>query len=589
MLGLARAAPLGGSGAAAGETMATLPSDKPEEESPGTGDDVAASEDGSVSGRLSGRSGTRPRVDSDDPLPRMLGERYRLEALIAKGGMGRVYRAVQLPLERNVAIKLMVAPPNVGGDFARRFLLEASVSARLKHQNIVVVHDYGETENGELYMAMELLDGMNLSALLKREGPLDPLRVIRMSLQVARALRAAHREGIAHRDLKPGNVFVDQQMFDDEHEVDTVKVLDFGLVKVYEDGRQDVEKDLTDGGMMLGSPRYMSPEQILCERVDARSDIYSLGALMFAMLAGRPPFVGKVPMDVLTQHLQRPPPSISETLQERTNPPSWTIPQPLEAIVHRCLAKDAGDRFADIDEVIAQLKEVRRTFDGGTATGAFATLSSESGISQTGPRPANLGRRSMPRWFPVVALLTAAVGATVLALAGGEPEPEPEPVPTSEVAADPLPPPLPETAGEDTVEVTVTSDPSGAEVLSGGVFLGETPLTRSLRPTPEGARRVFELRLEGYEPARVARAVEGESVEVSATLTPIPEPPAETDEPEETEASMRRVRRPRPRQVTRPEPVMQAEPTPPPEKRTPPRRRSLSVDGDDRGGIPIVD
>ena len=586
MLGLARAAPLGGSGAAAGETMATLPSDKPEEESPGTGDDVAASEDGSVSGRLSGRSGTRPRVDSDDPLPRMLGERYRLEALIAKGGMGRVYRAVQLPLERNVAIKLMVAPPNVGGDFARRFLLEASVSARLKHQNIVVVHDYGETENGELYMAMELLDGMNLSALLKREGPLDPLRVIRMSLQVARALRAAHREGIAHRDLKPGNVFVDQQMFDDEHEVDTVKVLDFGLVKVYEDGRQDVEKDLTDGGMMLGSPRYMSPEQILCERVDARSDIYSLGALMFAMLAGRPPFVGKVPMDVLTQHLQRPPPSISETLQERTNPPSWTIPQPLEAIVHRCLAKDAGDRFADIDEVIAQLKEVRRTFDGGTATGAFSTLSSESGISHTGPRPP-LGRRSMPRWFPVVALLTAAVGATILALAGGDPEPEPEP--TTDVAADPLPPPLPETAGEDTVEVTVTSDPPGAEVLSGGVFLGETPLTRSLRPTPEGARRVFEVRLEGYEPARVARAVEGESVEVSATLTPIPEPPAETDEPEETEASMRRVRRPRPRQVARPEPVMQAEPSPPPEKRTPPRRRSLSVDGDDRGGIPIVD
>lgn len=540
-------------------------------------------------------SGTMPRMGGArrETLPRMLGERYRLEELIAKGGMGRVYRATQLPLEREVAVKVMVAPPEVDADFRRRFLLEASVCARLKHPNIVVVHDYGEGEAGELYMAMELLDGEPLNALLSREGPLEPGRAVRIALQIARALRAAHGEGIAHRDLKPGNVFVDRQLLDDEHEVDSVKVLDFGLVKVYDDGRPSVENDLTEDEMMLGSPRYMSPEQILCEAVDARTDIYSFGVLLFTMLADRPPFIGRSPMDVLTQHLQRPPPTFDAVFEELTDPPPWEIPAQLEAVAHRCMAKDVEDRFQDVDGLIHALKQVRYEIEGAQSTGSFDAVSSDS-ISSSGPRfapadPGAAGRSGSRRWLGMAALLGGvAIVAAAIALA--------IPERPAQTPARPPAPAEPAPAEPTTAPVTVTSDPPGAEVTSGGVLLGHTPLTRTLPLTPEGASRVFELRLDGYEPGRTAHAIEGDRVEVHLALTPTPpvtEPETEDETEDETEVEdgepdLRRRRAERRRRRRRAEARAAAEAAEAQGAADPSSQRPITVDqGSSR--IPIVD
>ncbi|HBQ14937.1 MAG TPA: hypothetical protein DEF51_28690, partial [Myxococcales bacterium] len=305
----------------------------------------------SASGRGVTESGTSPSgTYAESELPRMLTDRYRLEAMIAKGGMGRVYRATQLPLERSVAVKVLVPPPNVDGDFHRRFLLEASVCANLTHPNIVVVHDYGESEEGELFMAMELLDGEPLRDTIEREGPLEPDRAARIAVQIARALRAAHREGVAHRDLKPGNVFVRADSGDEDGERDVVKVLDFGLVKDVDAAEE--EEDLTQAGVFMGSPKYMSPEQIQGERVDQRSDIYSLGVVMYEMLCARPPFQRDKQVQILMDHINSPVPPME--VPEGRQP----VPPELQQVVFKCLAKKREDRFDDMESLLVALKMV---------------------------------------------------------------------------------------------------------------------------------------------------------------------------------------------------------------------------------------
>ncbi len=503
-------------------------------------------------GKLSEAELQEPDDDPDrETFPRMLTDRYRLERLLAKGGMGRVYVATQLALERTVAIKVLVAPPLMKADFRRRFLLEASVSAKLSHPNIVVVHDYGESPEGDLFMAMELLEGRPLNQVLRDEGPFEPARGVGLTLQVARALRVAHKRGVAHRDLKPGNVFLERRTADDDQVVEVVKVLDFGLVKVFEDGRPSVERDVTQGDMMLGSPRYMSPEQIKCEAVDARSDIYSLGALLFAMVAGRPPFVGSSPIEILTQHLQRDPPSFQEVYEDLGyETPPFQFPPELEQLIRRCMQKRPEDRYQTIDEVISDLKHIQQEIGGtdfsdisassprvsDSSSFASARAHSDPGSGPStptdsgpfgGPLPIDVVEEGEPApksWRPLAAALVAAAllaGAAAFLLGGGDPPNEPNT----------------EEAPSLRVPVTITSEPSGAEVMSGGVSLGATPVTRSMARTPEGARRVFELRLEGFETAQVSHPIDGASVEVHAVLAarPVPADPPDLAEDIETD------------------------------------------------------
>ncbi len=304
----------------------------------------------------------KPDTPSENPpikrfrVGHVLSGKYRLEQMIAKGGMGCVYLATQIPLGRKVAIKILI-PQGYDKEFRRRFLLEASTCARLTHRHIVTVHDYGETEDGDLFTAMEYLDGEPLSRVISREVRIRPERACRIAIQTCRALRAAHRAGVVHRDLKPSNVMLLQDEDDDGNEF--VKVLDFGLVKIFENqpsnnSLTEDDLELTRAGTMLGSPRYMAPEQIRCQTIDPRTDVYSLGIILYHMLAGRPPFVGANSVEILNQHLKDQAPPLWKVAPEADCPPE------LEVIVNRCMSKAPAERYQSMDDLLTELKAAYR-------------------------------------------------------------------------------------------------------------------------------------------------------------------------------------------------------------------------------------
>jgi serine/threonine protein kinase len=215
--------------------------------------------------------------------------------------------------------------------------------AMLTHPNIVTVYDYGRTESGGLYYAMELLDGADLERVIQIDGPQPPARVVHLLLQACRALAGAHAAGLVHRDIKPGNLFLCR----DWGSADAVKVLDFGLVKETQTGGLAVTAD----GALLGTPLYMAPETWIRPReVDVRSDLYALGAVAYFMLTGRPVFEGGNPFEVMTHHIQsQPQPPSAFTLTP--------VPDDLEAIILRCLAKDPDERFASAELLRAHLED----------------------------------------------------------------------------------------------------------------------------------------------------------------------------------------------------------------------------------------
>lgn len=299
----------------------------------------------------------------DEHVGKTLNGKYRIDKLIAKGGMGRVYKATQYPLERPVAIKILNADyQRSDPQFIKRFFMEAAIAAKLSHPHTITVFDYGEGDGGELFIAMELLKGLPLSRVISKHGPFDPLDVLRVGMQVCRALREAHEAGIIHRDLKPGNIFI----LDDGGETPYAKVLDFGLVKLFtpdksgDDEDDDEEQgsmlgagdpELTRTGTLLGSPKYMSPEQIQGIRLDPRTDIYSFGVILYQMACGKPPFTGATGVDVIYKHVNHPVPAIASMN------PDVNVPPELEEIIQRCLKKDRDERYGSMNELLAYLKE----------------------------------------------------------------------------------------------------------------------------------------------------------------------------------------------------------------------------------------
>jgi serine/threonine-protein kinase len=268
---------------------------------------------------------------------------YSLIELLGTGGMGDVYLAEHRMLKRPCAIKLI--HPERGGDpqVLARFEREVRMTARLSHWNTVEIFDYGRTDDGTFYYVMEYLPGLSLEALLERHGPLPPERVVYLMRQVCQALREAHAIGLIHRDIKPGNVFAAQR----GGLYDVAKLLDFGLVKPLAD-KDSVR--LTLDGSISGTPLFMSPEQARGRSdVDARSDIYSLGAVAYALLTGRPPFDGTNPMDVLVAQIHEHPARPSQHHAD--------VPADLEEVILRCLAKRPGDRYQTVDQLEQALSE----------------------------------------------------------------------------------------------------------------------------------------------------------------------------------------------------------------------------------------
>ncbi len=237
---------------------------------------------------------------SVDPLVgHTLDEKYRLEAQLGIGGMGTVYRARHLLIDRPVAVKVL-NQRFVEDEAARtRFRREAKAAGRLQHTNAVTVTDFGESHDGYVYLVMELLEGRTLREVLAKEAPLDPARAVSLMMQISAAVAAAHEAGIIHRDLKPANIFIVQRA-----EVPAlVKVLDFGIAKLAADSLDDDEPmTLTQVGAMIGTPRYMSPEQCDGVELTPASDVYSLGCILYEMLTGTVPFSGSTPLAIAMKH-----------------------------------------------------------------------------------------------------------------------------------------------------------------------------------------------------------------------------------------------------------------------------------------------
>jgi serine/threonine protein kinase len=277
----------------------------------------------------------RPKSGNDPLVGRVIADRYLILALLGEGGMGRVYLAEHVKMNRQCAIKVMNPSLLNDHESGARFAREASNAARILHPNVAAVFDFGESEK-IVYLVMEYVDGESLSQILAREGRIDPRRAVEIARQVADGLSAAHELGIVHRDLKPDNIIVAQQRGGRE----IPKVVDFGIAKAVSDSPQDA---LTRSGLVIGTPEYMSPEQLLGDPVDARADIYSLGCILYQMLVGSPAFAAESREQMIRRRLHEPPPHAREEIPD--------LPRRLDTTIARMLARSPGDRMASAAEL----------------------------------------------------------------------------------------------------------------------------------------------------------------------------------------------------------------------------------------------
>jgi len=314
-----------------------------------------------------------------DPLiGRMLNERIRIDQKVGQGGMGAVYKGEDVLLGRTIAIKVLQPDSKKNAEDVKRFFNEARVVAKLRHQNTIQVFDFGESKSGHCYIAMEFMNGEPLDEHMIKES-MSIGRVLEIIEQVCASLEEAHAAGIIHRDLKPDNIFIDRV-----NNRRLVKVIDFGIAKMVSGGDQ-----LTRAGMVFGTPAFMSPEQARGDTLDPRSDIYSLGAVLFTMLTGRQPFIGENPMEVAVQHITRPLPDIQELSS------FGTLPVSIVDLVQRMMAKDREDRPPDVSAVRQELVEIGKLLPDVRVAGTGDTgsmLKSRTGnlaVSTAGELTAN--------------------------------------------------------------------------------------------------------------------------------------------------------------------------------------------------------
>lgn len=279
---------------------------------------------------------------SDTLLGQTLADKYRIDERLKEGGMGTVYRGTHVLMDKTVAIKVL--RPSLAADekIVARFSREARAASRISHPHALSVTDFGEAENGIVFLVMEFLNGETLKELIRREGPMPLDRVVEIIRQVGAALDAAHAQGVVHRDLKSENI-----MLLAANGPDYAKVLDFGIAKITEH-EGDYDPGLTAPDLVIGTPQYMSPEQ--CSQapdIDSRSDIYSLGVIIYEMLVGHVPFTGPSPTAIMMKHLQEAAPSV---LEERND-----LPAAVGRVISRAIAKRPAERYQTVGELVEDL------------------------------------------------------------------------------------------------------------------------------------------------------------------------------------------------------------------------------------------
>jgi tRNA A-37 threonylcarbamoyl transferase component Bud32 len=278
------------------------------------------------------------------PVGSMFADKYRIDALIGEGGMSMVYRVTHEGMQKTLALKVLRSEIVDREVAVKRFEQEARASSHLSHPNLCTVHDYGISSDGCPYLVMDFLDGMDLSTKIKSDGRMPPSRVVELFPPVCEAVAYAHSKGVIHRDLKPSNIVIERI---DGREI--VKVVDFGIAKVTPAAGTE-GNNLTQTGEIFGSPAYMSPEQCLGKKVDASSDIYSLGCVLYECLSGVPPQLGENPVQTILKHVHDAPPPFR---------PELNIPLSLQKVVFCCLEKNPADRYESADELCRDLEAVR--------------------------------------------------------------------------------------------------------------------------------------------------------------------------------------------------------------------------------------
>ncbi|MGQ9897015.1 MAG: serine/threonine-protein kinase, partial [Acidobacteriota bacterium] len=371
----------------------------------------------------------------DDPfIGRILADRYEILSKLGEGGMGSVYAARHRILGRIDAVKVL-RPEAAQADAGRRFLREAKLAARINHPNAVVIHDFGQTESGETFLAMEYIQGQSLAKLLQRESPFPVERVASIVRQVASALDAAHQLGIIHRDLKPDNIMV--------MDGDRVKVVDFGIAKAI--GGQESMVPMTQVGFVVGTPPYMSPEQVAGEPLDARSDVYSLALVAYEMLTGARAFDGDSMQAQMAARLSDVPRPMSVAA------PHVTIPAGVEAVVRQALSRLPAQRPASAGAFAIQLEKALAVAASTQAmtsspSGGTPTQFREATLATGGERPpvtvrsapAGVGEGFRPPSLPNVAPGASATVAQTTPL-----QPSAAPAPPAVAPAPQTYPPLP--------------------------------------------------------------------------------------------------------------------------------------------------
>lgn len=490
---------------------------------------------------MSSATREQKRLLYEQMIGTVIADKFQITGLLGFGGMGAVYEAVQSPMDRKVALKLI---PTYDPTAAARFEREAYTVSKLTHPNTVTVFDFGHTSDGHLYLSMEHLIGHTLTDLIRSVGPISGARAVHIAQQICRSLGEAHRQGIIHRDVKPDNIF----LINVDGDPDYVKVLDFGIAKAVH-GEEDVS--LTAEGRIIGTPRYMSPEQILAQPVDHRSDIYSLGCILFEMVCGSPPFDQQSTAALMMSHAQQAPPSFADRL---TPSQLNAIPPGLESLVRRTMAKNPTARPQTTDELRDELDRalrINRAYEGGThetnqvrpvhPTGQRPPLSTGN---HTGPRPMQTGdvanqtggfdhhtgdfsrqtgdfharqpgeptnmdiaaelaqmRGSQNRMIAggVLLLLLAIIGVGgYVFLNGNKNEEKSDPVEEKAPVVEKQTTPV---SDKPLTKTMLVSSPKGAKIYVGEgdakKEVGETPFM--LEVQPDGAIRTYRIELDGYE------------------------------------------------------------------------------------------
>ncbi len=450
--------------------------------------------------------------------------RYRIIKKLAAGGMGEVYQAEHVELHKQFAVKVMLPALSNDQEFVNRFKREAISASRIGQQNIIDISDFGQTDDGRFYFVMEFLDGVTIASLLHRQGALPVQRMVNVALQTTRALAAAHAQGIVHRDMKPENVMVLQR----PGQPDFVKVLDFGVAKVSTGPGQGGQTQL---GLVVGTPQYMSPEQAMGVAVDARTDTYALGLILYEMLSGTPTFRGDTASILMVKQVTEPARPFAPEL-------AAAVPATLHDLIFQMLEKDPNSRPPNLDVVVETLEtllahlKVGATLPNATTSGRFSSTAPNT-LSPLRVTSAGLSMASVPVATTGVAKTAAAeaiedsypkpagskapmVIALVLGLVilggGGVLFFKPGPEPVTPVVVEPSPPepqlaklekvekvevqPAPTKVEPKLVKLTLESKPDGAEVFEKEVSLGTTPLVLSRE-----AQSIVELKfvLKGYQ------------------------------------------------------------------------------------------